>query len=261
MALKSFCDKTLHFLLLFFLTCLSERSVMYEDTPIPSLGNWLNFFWGRKKRPGVPRPPLPLPHSIGCFRKHDGGRIVRLSQQGVVSTLKIPPYRWNMQRYSAKLTYGVERVRKGNQPISALVIRPSARPSRAYTQTFPSNNCETANWSEVVWVWERSQLTDSPVFHASVAVCENSLMTFSVLLKKIVLMFIQMLSEENYKYVNQTLHYYSNEFNNVIVCHHKLSFHVTVTLIRFKTPHDGRIQMCPANFKQRHWPRKAWLLL
>ena len=30
---------------------------------------------------------------------------------------------------------------------SALLLSSRARPSRAYTQTFPSNNCETANWS------------------------------------------------------------------------------------------------------------------
>ena len=41
--------------------------------------------------------------------------------------------------------------------------------------------------------------------------------------------------EENCKFVNQTLHY-SNEFNNIIVCHHKLSFHITITLFLFKTP-------------------------
>ena len=92
---------------------------------------------------------------------------------------------------------------------------------------------------EVVWVRERSQLTDSPVFHASVAVCENSLMTFSgrhksVLLKKIVLMFIQMLSEENYKSVNQTLHYYSNEFNNFIICHHKGHLHLLANFATFR---------------------------
>ena len=38
-----------------------------------------------------------------------------------------------------------------------------------------------------------------------------------------------------FKFVNQKLHY-SNEFNNFIVCHHKLSFHMTITLFIFKTP-------------------------
>ena len=38
---------------------------------------------------------------------------------------------------------------------------------------------------------------------------------------------VQMFLEENCKFVNQTLHY-SNEFNNFIVCHRKLSFHITI---------------------------------
>ena len=40
-----------------------------------------------------------------------------------------------------------ESTERCNQPISALISCPRARPSRAYTQTFPANNCETANWS------------------------------------------------------------------------------------------------------------------
>ena len=30
--------------------------------------------------------------------------------------------------------------------------------------------------------------------------------------------------------------HYSNEFNNFVVCHHKLSFHVIMTLFLFETP-------------------------
>ena len=33
----------------FLLACLSERLVMYEDTPKLCMENWCNFFWVRKK--------------------------------------------------------------------------------------------------------------------------------------------------------------------------------------------------------------------
>ena len=36
---------------------------------------------------------------------------------------------------------------------------------------------------------------------------------------------------------------YSNEFNNFIVCHHKRSFHITITLFLFTTPRNF-LQMC-----------------
>ena len=40
--------------------------------------------------------------------------------------------------------------------------------------------------------------------------------------------------EENCKFLNQTLRY-STEISNFIVCHHKLSFHITITFL-FKSP-------------------------
>ena len=43
------------------------------------------------------------------------------------------------------------------------------------------------------------------------------------------------LENKRYTFVNQTLHF-SNELNNFIVCHLKLSFHDTIALILFKTP-------------------------
>ena len=59
-----------------------------------------------------------------------------------------------------------------------------------------------------------------------------------------------MLLEENYKFVSQMLHY-SNKFNNFIVCHHKvkLSFHITMTIFLFKTPHYV-LQMCPTTLNR-----------
>ena len=57
------CYSVLIFLVIFFfITCLSERSVIYEDTPTPCLESWLAFFspfflgGGEKKK--VPPPPL-----------------------------------------------------------------------------------------------------------------------------------------------------------------------------------------------------------
>ena len=59
-----------------------------------------------------------------------------------------------------------------------------------------------------------------------------------------------MLLEENCKFINQTLQY-SNEFNHFIVCHHKLPFRVTMTLILFSTPPPPHnvLQTCHATFK------------
>ena len=45
-----------------------------------------------------------------------------------------------------------------------------------------------------------------------------------------------MFLEENCKYFNQTFHYPSYEFNNFIVCHHKLSLHGTITSFLCRTP-------------------------
>ena len=56
--------------------------------------------------------------------------------------------------------------------------------------------------------------------------CNQDFLWFSLLYKK---------RQEHSKIFNQTLHY-SNEFNNFIVCHHKLSLHVIMTLFLFKTP-------------------------
>ena len=57
-----------------------------------------------------------------------------------------------------------------------------------------------------------------------------------------------MLLDENCKCVNQTLPC-SNEFNYFIVCHHKLSFYVTITLFLFKTPTHFFLQMSHTTFK------------
>ena len=46
------------------------------------------------------------------------------------------------------------------------------------------------------------------------------------------------------KFVNQTLHY-SNKFNNIIVCHWKC--HFTITLFLFQDPHNA-FQMCHTTF-------------
>ena len=51
-----------------------ERSVMYEEVPLSRLRETDSTFIEEEKSAGV---PTPLPLSIGCFRKHDGGRIVR----------------------------------------------------------------------------------------------------------------------------------------------------------------------------------------
>ena len=46
----------------FLLTCLSERSVMYEDIPTPSMENCHNFLLEEEKKYGShPPPPLPPP--------------------------------------------------------------------------------------------------------------------------------------------------------------------------------------------------------
>ena len=52
---------------------------------------------------------------------------------------------------------------------------------------------------------------------------------FSLFAKSI----FQMVLEENCEIFYQMLHY-SNELNNLIVCHHKFSFNVTMTLFLFK---------------------------
>ena len=41
------------------------------------------------------------------------------------------------------------------------------------------------------------------------------------------------------------------ECNNVKVCHHKLSIHITITLFLFKNP-NGALQMCNITFKHEH---------
>ena len=54
--------------------------------------------------------------------------------------------------------------------------------------------------------------------------------------------------EENCKFVNQMFHY-SNEFKKFfIVCHHKLSLHITMTLFLFTIPYNV-LQMCHITFK------------
>ena len=74
-----------------------------------------------------------------------------LISSGIVSTPKISPYRWNTQRYSAKLTSCVERVRSGYiQPISALLIAAHAPVlSQAYRfeSSRPLHCSKVQNWS------------------------------------------------------------------------------------------------------------------
>ena len=45
----------------FLLACLSERLVMYQDSPTPCLGNWPSNFDEEKKSVGVPPSPPPPP--------------------------------------------------------------------------------------------------------------------------------------------------------------------------------------------------------
>ena len=53
-----------------FLACLSERSVMYEDTHIPCLGKWLNLIDKGKKSAGSPPPPPPPPRRSLTYLSH-----------------------------------------------------------------------------------------------------------------------------------------------------------------------------------------------
>ena len=48
---------------------------------------------------------------------------------------------------------------------------------------------------------------------------------------------------------NQMLHY-CHEFNNFIVRHHKLSFHITMTLLFASRPPNDALQMCYTTFKE-----------
>ena len=61
--------------------------------------------------------------------------------------------------------------------------------------------------------------------------------------------------KKKFKFVNKMLHY-SSEFNNLIVCHHKLSFHVAMTLFLFKTPTIVCKRVCHTTLKlvRIKWP-------
>ena len=71
---------------------------------------------------------------------------------------------------------------------------------------------------------------------------EPDFLLFSLFAKSI----CQMLSEENCELFNQMC--YCSEFKIFIACHHKLSFHVTMTLFLFKTL-NCVLQMCRITFK------------
>ena len=60
-------------LFVFLLACLSERSVMYEDTPTPCLGNWLHFFFFEEREFFFVRVPLPATTFSGLVQHHPIG--------------------------------------------------------------------------------------------------------------------------------------------------------------------------------------------